>query len=338
MAAGRIAGTRSSSCRPSWTTGLPGYPVRRPRSGRLPAPRRDHRADRRVCRRDPGSGSPRDQRRAIDGGRHGRQPIPPRDGSRHGPGTGRHRRHRRVPHTEDPSGRLGLRAADPASSMPTTIATRTRSRPAACCWSGPARPASSWPRSCRQAGRDVTLSVGHCGRAPRRYRGQGLLLVAATDRRAGSGAGHAAADRRHAARPAGTVRLQPASVGAWRWPRHEPAPVRRERDPSRRSVRGGRRRASPVRRGPVRQPALHRRVLRPAVPHALGHVRRAGRLRPTARRSRAVRLRAARGDRARPRGEPASRPSCGRRATRPTTAGSTCRSSATSACRARCGA
>ena len=26
-AAGRIAGTRSSSCRPNWTTGLPGFPT-----------------------------------------------------------------------------------------------------------------------------------------------------------------------------------------------------------------------------------------------------------------------------------------------------------------------
>ncbi len=136
----------------------------------------------------------------------------------------------------------------------------------------------------QEAGREVTLSVGHCGRAPRRYRGRdffwwlrGLvdrgpelgtplptvdtlpdprLRFACNPHLSGHGGGHDTNLRRFAA---GGIRL----VGRFE-----------------RCRRG----AGTLRPGPVHEPAVRRRVLRPTVPNPLGHVRGAGRSRPAARR------------------------------------------------------
>ena len=162
-------------------------------------------------------------------------------------------------------------------STPTTTGTRTRCRRAASCSSDPGRPGVQLAEELQEAGRDVTLSVGHCGRAPRRYRGRDFFwwMRQLVDR--GTRARHAAADRRPAARSAAAVRVQPAPVRAWRRARHEPAAVRGSRDPARRAVRGRRRGARAFAEDLADNLAVRRRVLRPALPDAVGHVRRAGR-------------------------------------------------------------
>ena len=93
-------------------------------------------------------------------------------------------------------------------------------------------------------------------------------------------------------------------------------------------------RARHVRARPGGQPPVRGRVLRRALPADHRHVHRADRNRRAGRRPRLAGLRAARGDRARPRRGPASRPCSGRPAIPPTTAGCVCPSSTTSACRA----
>ena len=128
-----------------------------------------------------------------------------------------------------------------------------------------------------EAGREVFLSVGHCGRAPRRYRGhdffwwlRGLvtrgeafevqlptvdqlaeprLKFACNPHLSGHGGGHDTNLRQLAL---DGIRL----VGP---------------------VRGRGRRASPIRRRPDREPGLRGRVLRRAVPTPLRSVRRARR-------------------------------------------------------------
>ena len=86
-----------------------------------------------------------------------------------------------------------------------------------------------------EAGRAVTLSVGHCGRVPRRYRDRDYFWWVRQLVHHGDGARDAAADRGAVRRPSDAVRLQPAPFGTRRRSRHEPAAVRGGRDTARRA-------------------------------------------------------------------------------------------------------
>ena len=131
-------------------------------------------------------------------------------------------------------------------------------------------------RRAHEAGRQVVLSVGRCGRVPRRYRGHDIFRWLRAARRAGPGSGRTS--RRSTSCPIpGPVCLQPAPVRARRRPRHEPAPDGRGRNPAGRTVRGRRRRTRQVRGRTSRQPRLRRRVLRRALQAAdEGYVGKAG--------------------------------------------------------------
>ena len=137
---------------PSWTTGLPGYPYDGPApDGYL------HRDE--VVARIAGYAAAIEapvrlgtnvERLTADD--VGASAVPPRDrvAARSGRATSSWR--------PAPSTRRGSRRPPrhsrrgSTSSTPTTTATPIGSRQAACCWSGPARRASSWPRSCSRPG------------------------------------------------------------------------------------------------------------------------------------------------------------------------------------------
>ena len=69
-----------------------------------------------------------------------------------------------------------------------------------------------------EAGREVYLSVGQCGRVPRRYRGRDCFAWLRALAERGDELGAGAPDGRPAAGSTDEVRWQPASVRAPRWP------------------------------------------------------------------------------------------------------------------------
>ncbi len=109
------------------------------------------------------------------------------------------------------------------------------------------------------AGRRVILSVGHCGRIPRRYRGRDIFAWMVELVKHGK---LPSVDK--LPDPRLRFAVQPPSLRTrWR-PRHESEAVRRRRNSARGSSRRRRWRASPICARSLGQPALRRYVLRRA--------------------------------------------------------------------------
>ena len=149
-----------------------------------------------------------------------------------------------------------------------------------------------------EAGRPVMLSVGHCGRAPRRYRGHDFFWWFRQLATRGPELGTPLPSVDRLPDPRMQFACNPALSGHDGGHETNLRTIRERRDPADRALHGRGRRARHVRRGPGRQPPLRRRFLRRAVQDPDRDLRGPGRRRVDRGRSRMADVRPARGDRA----------------------------------------
>ena len=152
---------------------------------------------------------------------------------------GGRRRDRRVPSPAHPRERP--RSRQSPRCTPTTTATRMPLPPGGVLVVGSGQTGVQLAEELHEAGRAVTLSVGHCGRVPRRYRDRDYFWWVRQLVHHGEAHGTPLPTVGAVRRSTDAVLLQPAPFGTRRRSRHEPAAVRGGRDTARGPVRCRRR-------------------------------------------------------------------------------------------------